>query len=223
MPATKPIATRVPGPIQLFSMASLRKYDSPTSTATMPTRFSHWLPMRVSSETSVFGEGTGEVNCGSRKAGGTAGGRDLSHGGQWFWLPAFHARRRALFCFTFDGNTGPQQLLEAEHSSRELRHLLSQLLQFFGLLGIRHAVAPMAGLTIRESQNPGKALESVGKYPHGGRWHEIPYRISNVQHEETSRVHSHHATGGRGLAQERRSGGHGARFSHAYHGGRVRQ
>jgi hypothetical protein len=30
------------------------------------------------------------------------------------------------------------------------------LLQLFGLPGIRHVVAPMAALTIRESQNPGK-------------------------------------------------------------------
>ena len=48
MPAISPMATRPAAPIQLLSKANFRKYETPTSTAVMPIRFSHCEPMRDS-------------------------------------------------------------------------------------------------------------------------------------------------------------------------------
>src|SRR5690242_15252515 len=54
MPAAMPTATCVAAPIQPFSSASFRKYETPTSTATIPMRLSHCPPTRDSSDTADF-------------------------------------------------------------------------------------------------------------------------------------------------------------------------
>src|SRR6185312_13778367 len=48
IPAIKPIAIRPEGPIQLFSKANFRKYETPIRTAAIPMRFSQCEPMRDS-------------------------------------------------------------------------------------------------------------------------------------------------------------------------------
>src|SRR5258708_2056521 len=48
IPAIKPIATLPVAPIQLFSKANFRKYETPIKTAKIPMRFSQCEPMRDS-------------------------------------------------------------------------------------------------------------------------------------------------------------------------------
>src|SRR5258708_35933963 len=48
IPAIKPIATLPVAPIQLFSKANFRKYETPIKTARIPMRFSQCEPMRDS-------------------------------------------------------------------------------------------------------------------------------------------------------------------------------
>ena len=94
---------------------------------------------------------------------------------------------RALFVGTLDAPAAPQQLLQAEDSPRELRDLLPQLLQFFGLPGLRHAVAPRAALTIRESQKPGKSTgkrRSVSAQRGGMKFHTEYLTFNTRKHRE---------------------------------------
>src|SRR5438552_6469924 len=72
------MSMRPTGPIQLFSKAYLRKYETPISTATMPMRFSHWAPIFD----SRLGGGAAGVRAGIGAAGATGLGEAGGAGGR---------------------------------------------------------------------------------------------------------------------------------------------
>src|SRR5438552_17209130 len=72
MPASKPMAMRPLGPIQLFSNAYFRKKETPIRMATMPIRLDHCCPMRVSRLACSFWGAANIVPCQAGAVGGDA-------------------------------------------------------------------------------------------------------------------------------------------------------
>src|SRR3954453_3050508 len=81
MQAIRPIEMRPAGPIQLFSKANLRKYETPMSIAAMPMRFNQWEPMRDSRSRCDFRVEAMEDLGGIRGYGAVGGGLGETGGG----------------------------------------------------------------------------------------------------------------------------------------------